>query len=297
MSVYPGPTWLHRWQLALPPEEDAVWLAAWLVSRVDPWMRREEARALRAGVRALLDEVADHAEYCHLAPALPLAIWGKTFGPDHGHFFAYVPPSEKGDRLPLVIALHGHGGNAVVWLHAWRAFADAHRVAVVCPSFGYGNWEHPDAAAAVGRCADYAAEHLPTDPGRVWVAGLSQGGCGVGRAAAAFPGRFAGLVFLSGTMEPAVLGSPVFAGVRVFAAAGGRDHNVTPTSVDAGVAALRTAGADVTEFRDPAADHFLFFARRAEILDRIATWAGLPAPTPGDRVAFPAADAIVRPTE
>ncbi len=273
-SVFLGPTWLYRWQLGLVAEEDALWLGAWLVSRCDPRMTRADARQLRAGVRELLDEIADVPEYRLLPPAWPFAVWGKALSPDHGHFLAYVPPVADGERLGLLVALHGHGGNAVLWLHSWRDFADEHRFAVVCPSFGYGNWEHPDSPTAVDRCVEYAVAHHPVDAGRVVLAGLSQGGCGVGRAAAAFPGRFAGLVFLSATMEPAVLGGEGLAGAKVFVAFGGRDVNVKPATVERGIAALRTGGADVTEHRDPAGDHFLFFEKRTEIQQRIAEWLG-----------------------
>lgn len=241
-SVFLGPTWLHRWQLGLVAEEDALWLGAWLVSRCDPRMSRADARQLRAGVRELLDDIADDPAYRRLPPAWPLAVWGKVLSPDHGHFLAYVPPVAGGERLGLLVALHGHGGNAVLWLHAWRDFADEHRFAVVCPSFGYGNWEHPDSPTAVDRAVEYAVAHYPVDAKRVVLAGLSQGGCGVGRAAAAFPGRFAGLVFLSATMERTVLRGEGFAGARVFVAFGDRDVNVKPATVERGIAALRARG-------------------------------------------------------
>lgn len=283
VSLFLGPTWLHRWQMVLPPEEDAVWLGAWVVSRFDPWMSRADARALRGVVRALLDELAECPEYRTLAPAHALAVWGKTLAPDHGHFYVYTPTRRTDVPLGLLIALHGHGPNPLLWLHAWRDFADEYGFAVVCPSFGYGNWEHPDGVSAVGRCLAYALAHFPVDPARVYLAGISQGGAGVARAGAAFADRLAGLIFLSPTLEPGVLDSPAFAagwaGRPVFVAQGGRDHNVPPAGVDAGVAVMKRAGVDVTYHVDPGEDHFLFFARRDELHRRIGEWAG-GQPTP-----------------
>ncbi|MGL6095680.1 MAG: alpha/beta fold hydrolase, partial [Fimbriiglobus sp.] len=278
-SVFLGPTWLHRWQMVLPPEEDAVWLGAWLASRLDPFTSRVHARQIRDGVGELLDEMREFPEYADLAPPFGLAIWGKMFHPDHGHYVAYTPPHAPGERLGMVVALHGHGGNAVLWLHAWRDFADAHGFAVVCPSFGYGNWDYPDSPAAIGRCLRHAVASLPVDPSRVLLAGLSQGGAGVGRAAAAFPDRFAGLILLSPTTEPMVLDSPAFTedwkGRPVFVAQGGKDHNVKPAGVTTAVERMRAAGVAVTYHFDPDADHFLFFARRHELFGRIADVFGL----------------------
>ena len=97
-----------------------------------------------------------------------------------------------------------------------------------------------------------------------------------GRAAAAMPDRFAGLVFLSPAIEHAVLNSPAFAdgwkGRPVLVVQGGRDHNVKPHTVTAAVELMRANGAEVTYHLDPDADHFLFFAKLDETHRRIAEW-------------------------
>ena len=279
-SHFLGPTWLHRWQMILPPEDDAIWLGAWLISRLDPWMNRAEAQLLRDGVREFLDEMQDFPEYQQLAPALGLTIWGRTFRPDHGHFFTYIPDHEPSERLGVLIALHGHGGNARMWLHVWRRFADTHRFVIVCPSFGYGNWEHPESHNTVDQCLNFVGNHYPVNLNRVFLAGISQGGAGVSRAAAAFPDRFAGLIYLSPTMEPNVLNSPGFVeggkGRPVFVAQGGRDHNVKPSNVTTAVKLMQDHGANVTYHLDPDADHFLFFAQLDAIQQRIAEWIASP---------------------
>jgi pimeloyl-ACP methyl ester carboxylesterase len=175
----------------------------------------------------------------------------------------------------VLAILHGHGPNARLWPFVWERFADEHRLTVAAPSFGYGAWEHPDGVGVVERCL-YAVSFGPADMSRVYLAGISQGGAGVLRAAAAAPDRYAGLILLSPTIEPEVVESPAFRdgwrGRPVFVAHGGRDHNVTPESVAAGVAAMRAAGVDVTFHFDPDADHFLFFADLDGVHRRIGEW-------------------------
>ena len=268
-----------RWASAgLLPETDLIRLGAAVVTRVDPWMSRAEARTIRRVLGPLLADL-DRDPHWAGRPASGLVVavlalaWGRHTG---RHRFVYWPELRSpGERVGLLVLLHGHGWNAAVWPFVWRAFADEHRFAVFAPSFGWGNWEHPDGVGVVEHCLDGASFEL-FDPTRVYLAGISQGGCGVGRAGAALADRLAGLVFISPTMEPDVLGSAEFVegwkGRPVLVIQGGRDHNVQPATVDAAVEQLRANGAVVTYHRDPEADHFLFFARLGDMHRRIGGW-------------------------
>lgn len=272
-SMFLGPTFLHRWQMTILDEQDWLWLAVQLGSRFDFRIGRPEAQEIRERVRSLLDDVKDTADYKSIPPALPLAAWGKVFRPDHGHLLVYRPAAAPGEKLGLFVFLHGHGGNSLLFPHLLHEFADARRFVVVCPSFGYGNWEHPDSPRCVERAVRYAFDHFTEiDPTRMYLAGLSQGGAGVSRAAVALPDTFAGLIFLSGTMEPKVLDAEEFAGKRVLVIQGDADRHVTLKSVLNGVEALQRAGADVTVLRDPAGTHFLFFSQTEEVLGQVAEW-------------------------
>jgi poly(3-hydroxybutyrate) depolymerase len=279
-SHFLGPP-LPRSPLQLIGETNLVRLGVAVISRSDPWMSRAEARRLRAVTGRMLRAIAARPDYAAAGSALPTVLTAFFGGlRDPGHVYTIVPPTGPGRRLGLIVFLHGHGGNLQLESWAWEAFPRRHGFAVVAPTFGYGNWEHPDGAAVVGRALDWARRHLPIDPGRVYLAGLSQGGAGVGRAGAAFPHEFAGLIFLSATMEPAVLEGPDFAagwrGRPALVVQGGRDHSVTPASVDRGVAAMRAAGVRVTYHVESAEDHFLFFARPADVEALIAGWMTAP---------------------
>lgn len=270
-SVLLGPLFLHRLQMVLLSEPDWLWLGTLIATRFDFRITRDERRLIRDTVRMHLDELRD--EHRVLPPALPLAVWGRVLNPDPGHLFAYRPEAGDGERLGLLVFLHGHGGNSLLLPHLVRRLADDARCVLVCPTFGYGNWEHPHAVGCVERAVNYALEHFTEiDSGRVWLAGLSQGGAGVGRAGAALPEVFAGLVFVSPSMEPRVLASEGLAGKRVLVVHGDADRHVTLKSVLAGVASLQAAGAEVTVRRDPTGTHFLLFARPAEVFGQVREW-------------------------
>ena len=260
-------------------EDDYVWLLIQLVTRLDPWMPATERIETRNTTRRLLAEVRADRSY----DRLPRVTYLLGFLPLRGrldplHLYSYRPePRGPGERFGLFVFLHGHGTNYLVLLHALRPLADRLRVVLVAPTFGYGNWEAPGGVEAIGRATQFGLKTYAADPDRVFLAGLSQGGAGVSRAGAASPGLYAGLVFLSATMEPSVIGSEAFStgwkGRPVLVIQGERDHNVPLRSVMSAVGRMEDSGAKVTTHIDPGAGHFLFFAKLDETLGQIAKWA------------------------
>ena len=96
------------------------------------------------------------------------------------------------------------------------------------------------------------------------------------RSALAHPGRYRSLIYVSPTMRLDELGSPAFEagwkGRPVLVFQGDRDVNVPKATVDPAVDRLRGLGVDVDYRVFPDEDHFLFFARRAELFDAIGVW-------------------------
>ena len=257
--------------------EDYAWLLVLLVTRLDPWMPRAEAVAARAGVRELVEAVQSHADYHGLVRIgiSDVLIRGRL---DPEHCYSYLPPSPAADgRFGLLVFLNGHGTNHLIVLHALRPLCDELRMVLVCPTFGYGNWEAPGGVEAAERAMRFALAAFPTDPRRVIVMGYSQGGAGVSRLGARCAAELAGLVYISPTMEPAVIESQAFRdgwrGKPVLVIQGERDHNVKPRTVAAAVETMQANAALVTTHTDADAGHFLFFAKLAEVRGVIAAWA------------------------
>jgi predicted esterase len=261
-------------------EDEYVWLWVQLLTRLDFWMPEGEARATRAALAELIDGVRAHPDYRGLARGNDYTSRHLICGQlDAQHCYSYRPePREPGERFGLFVFLHGHGSNYLVLLHALRPLADRHRLVLVAPSFGYGNWEAPGAVEAIERSTRFGLEAFPIDPSRVFLAGYSQGGAGVSRAGAAFPGTFTGLVFISATMELPVIGSEAFAhgwkGKPVLVIHGERDRNVKPHTVTSAVAQMEADAVKVTTHYDAEGGHFLFVAKRDEVLEVMGRWIG-----------------------
>jgi len=259
-------------------EDEYVWLLIQFGTRLDPWVPAAEAVAARDGVRDLVDAVRTHPDYHCLARSGGVSGYALLSGRfDPCHCYSYRPePQFPEEQFGLLVFLHPYRGNYLVFLHALRPLADEHRLVLVCPSFGYGNWEDAGGVEAVERARRFACEAFPIDRSRVFLGGLSQGGAGVSRAAAASPELYAGLAFISATLEPAVVGSAAFAGGwhgrPVLVIHGEQDRGARTRTVITAVQLMQANGVKVTFHLDPEGGRYLFFAKLDEVRGMIGKW-------------------------
>ncbi len=136
-------------------------------------------------------------------------------------YVLHLPPAHDGRTpLPLVVVLHGGGGNAgnAIALTGFSDLADRDAFAVVYPN-GTGRLEDRLLTWNSGNCCGYALEHqvddvgflralLQTleagagvDPRRVYVTGISNGGMLAYRAACELSGRIAAIAPVAAAMN------------------------------------------------------------------------------------------------
>ncbi len=260
------------------PEIDLLKLGTSVATRVAPWLTVEQRRRIRRIPLELEREIeADPVARAipGMAPMALAELTGRAF--EGGHYYAYVPVHEPNEKLGAIVFLHGNAGNFRINAWAWRPFAEERRFVVIAPTHGFGFWG-PASVATVSAALDDALSRLPIDPGRVYLAGISDGGNGVTRAGLAEAPRYRGLIYVSPTLRIDEVGSPAFAGAwrgrPVLVLQGDRDVNVRKADVDPAVERMRELGIDVTYRVFPGEDHFLFFGRRDEVFEAVAEWMG-----------------------
>ena len=254
---------------ALLPEIDQVKLGTYVAPVVDPIIDWKQARRIRAISMRHYRAMEGDPGFVALGTVLPYAYADE----DAAHLFAYAPPHAPDERLPAVVFLHGSAGNFKAYFYLWKRFADEQRMAVVCPSFGFGNWYERGGVEAVERARTWAVTNLDADETRMFLVGLSNGGTGVTRAIASRPGAYRGIVLISGVLEDDVLRAVAQRGMPpMFVIHGQDDDRIHASDVAKATARLRARGATVQEWFVAHEDHFLFFDRDDEVLGRVGTW-------------------------
>ena len=170
----------------------------------------------------------------------------------------YAPANRApGVRLPLVVALHGAGGDENMFLEAYgagaiRALADARGFIVATP-LTTALLRAPDALA---RLIDTLAAELPVDRARVYLLGHSLGAAAAWNLARLRPDLVAAVVCIAGACGGVSAPAPPRV-PPLLAVVGELDPLATPARAESAATDARTAGRTVEFRRIPGYGHTL----------------------------------------
>jgi pimeloyl-ACP methyl ester carboxylesterase len=292
-SVYLGEGAHLRTGLAnLVPEVDQFTLGSYLMGSIDPFLDREQSRRVRGLFQTVYGEMAQDPSFAATGSAMGWSyreLFGRRW--NVGHHYVYRPPGSGDEPLPVLIFLHGWGGPFQGYQWVFRRFAEERGYAVVAPSFGMGWWRQRQALPALERSLAWIDEQPDLDGDRLILAGLSNGGPGVQRAALAYPDRWDGVVFLNAVMD----GDQVLRMSRTLAerevpilvVTGDAERRIPVDFTRTWVATMAIDHDRVQLEVYPGEDHFLLFSQPGAVMDLLGRWveteiraAGRPAGTP-----------------
>jgi len=259
------------------PEIEQINVGLALIPHLDSFIDRQQARRLASFILPAYQEMEADPEFHQLGSVMGRAyaeVLGQPFAA--GHYYLYIPRNRAPGPLPAILFLHGSAGNFKVYTWAWSRFAEEHGYAIISPSYGFGNWYRAGGIQAAERALSDVETVVPLDVSRIYLAGLSNGGTGVSRAALDIPDRFRGLIYISGVIEPSVVTSDAFLegweGKPVLVVHGEADRRIPVAGVRSTVGKMEAGGIAVSYVEYPDEDHFLFLARLDEVLDNVAGW-------------------------
>lgn len=135
----------------------------------------------------------------------------------------HVPPAAAGERLPVLIGLHGAGGRFFESYSGFSVLADSEGFIAVYPNpvddaDGHTFWNideasyGPDDVQFISDLIDYLESNLCVDSSRVYAAGVSNGGGMAALLACQLSGRFAAIASIAGgysSLPPCQPANPV----------------------------------------------------------------------------------------
>jgi pimeloyl-ACP methyl ester carboxylesterase len=261
----------------LVPEIEQIKLGIALAPFADPIIDQDQARRIADVTLPLYREMEGDSDFRRLGSVMGWAyaeLWGASF--DHGHYYLYMPETSPGEKVPALVFIHGSAGNFKAYLWLWSRLGQARRMAVICPSFGFGNWYRAGGTAALDAVVTHALATLPIDPDQVYLVGLSNGGTGASRAAAATPDRYRGLIYISPVIEEDIVLADGFVygwqGRPVLIIHGDQDRRIPAQYVRERAQKLSQAGVDVTYREFANEDHFLLFSQPDAVLKMLQEW-------------------------
>ncbi len=279
-SVYNEGTSYKKWSIAnLVPEVDQIKLGSYLIPLVDPFMDTAQAKRVRQAFLNVYGPMRKDINFKRLGSVLDSVYLEVLLGiRGSGHLYVYIPETEDNTPLPVMLFLHGSMGNFKGALWIWKQFADEYGFAIVAPTFGAGNWDEKGGPEAISAARQYCVDDSRMDGNNIYLAGLSNGGLGVGKAGAASPEAYRGLIFISAVTDKSTVGSETFldtwARRPVLVLHGEKDQRVPIAHAWNNLRKLYDRSDYVTTKRYERKDHFLFFSSRSLILDDIAAWMG-----------------------
>ncbi|MBN2685940.1 MAG: hypothetical protein JXR40_11725 [Pontiellaceae bacterium] len=272
-----GPAYKRTSIANLVPEIDQIKLGTYLVSTLDPFVDNNKATRIRNLFMDTYIPMQESRDYKSTGSVLNYA-YRDLFLKKRPcqHFYLYVPAAAKGKRVPLIVFLHGSGGNLKMYMWKWRAFAEKYNVVVAAPSFGFGFWDREGAPELLDNVLKYCRNTDSFSISKQYLIGLSNGGIGVYRLGNLEKYDFSGLALISPVMESKYSNEQYMKkqmdSRAVLVIHGTEDKRIPLNYVREKTAILHQRGVKPQLEEIDKEDHFLFLSSWEKVSEILSSW-------------------------
>ncbi|PCJ60495.1 MAG: hypothetical protein COA79_07930 [Planctomycetota bacterium] len=261
----------------LVPEIDQFKFGSYMVPLVDPFINIEKSQRLRKLFLQVYREMRTSNDFKSVGSVMNYAYKDLlTNQRPTNHFYLYIPPNARGENVPLVVFLHGSGGNFKGYMWNWRKFAIANNCVVIAPSFGCGNWDNQGSKLLVQNAIDYCESNSTFKISKRYLIGLSNGGIGIHKLGVEMKNRFHGLALISPVMHSNTHSQSelieAWKSRPILIIHGSNDLRITTNYIKRKSSQLKYGGINLQVNTIKDEDHFLFFSAWKETKFILAKW-------------------------
>jgi predicted esterase len=258
----------------LPESSRTCVMAAMIIQREqgsleDPEAGRKKAAEAVVAIKKVQTEMARDKYFAKLPSALAPELSGKSGNPCH--YFLYVPEDyDPSRKYPVLLFLHGAGGNLRICFYTVMRCAKEHKFIAVAPTYKDGQFWTKQGSQFALKTLEKVRERYSIDPKRVVVGGISNGAVGAWAISEAHRDKFSGVISLSGAFAG---GRPLkfTKGPPLYITHGGRD-GVIPVGLSRAAFKVLKARKGTVYRELPQGGHLVTFFQPEKTLGAALKW-------------------------
>jgi pimeloyl-ACP methyl ester carboxylesterase len=259
------------------PEIDQFKLGSYLIPLIDPVIDKNQSKRIRKLFLEVYRDMRKSSDFKDTGSVMNYAYKDVFSNKQPGqHLYIYTPKKNTDASIPLILFLHGSGGNFKGYMWNWRSFAEENNVIVVAPSFGFGMWDKPGSPELINNTLSYLENNRKHNISKRYLVGLSNGGIGAYRIGTKFKDRFDGLVMISPVMESSHATDLEFTQAwhskPMLVLHGEMDRRIPFKYVKNKCEKLKENGVNLRTIYFPSEDHFLMFSSWVKVKSHLKDW-------------------------
>ena len=190
---------------------------------------------------------------------------------DRGHYWFYRPAKEK---RPLLIFLHGSGGNFKAYQKWFAPYAQKHEIAMAFPTWGFGTWDVKQLGNRIHEVIEDIKKNYSCDNQNIFICGLSQGSLTGIKTLTSASLKYGAFISISGIPYLNDKEFQELSQFKLLFIHGAKDDRVPVSNTRTVYEKLKSKKTNIQYIEFPEEDHTLIKVKTDEVLKAVFDWIG-----------------------